>query len=420
MRARLSTLVLALSCLLRPAAATPPALLDFVGDAAKQDRLPVEFLVKAITSLGLKVEFSAKLVDSCAQFNRKDTIILSNALSADGQGNGGMKAYSLVSEGDRATIFHELMHAYVAWAEGSLSASVPHPEARTISAYFGSALCRYENVILQETGQTESLSASQKHDLLNEFWAVWFAALMRYNLQVRGWVRSGAIKPEAVPAMVQEWIRQSVMKGGTAAYYYNMFGKQMHVKEPTFFFNDAFVLMRDVLKMDEALDSPGFTAEVFKNFGRPFEKDRPSCILASVVVVLDASGSMGSNIIGSAKTRLDTAKETIAAAVNQLPDDHTTEIALIVFRDCDDIRVVLDFTTDRPSVINALVSVSPGQDTPIAASMEKARQYMKQHARGRQARFMLMTDGQETCNGRPSDAARSIGGLGSSLRGGQP
>ena len=124
----------------------------------------------------------------------------------------------------------------------------------------------------------------------------------------------------------------------------------------------------------------------------------------SFVIVLDASGSMGYSSKtgeegGPPPSRMDVAKESLQRAIEKMgPDD---EVALIVFYTCGDIRVEVDFTTDKQAVRDKVQGVSPGGGTPLAAAIKLANEHMKKYARRAKTSILVFSDGQESCDGDP-------------------
>jgi hypothetical protein len=127
------------------------------------------------------------------------------------------------------------------------------------------------------------------------------------------------------------------------------------------------------------------------------ETSRPGSVTSSVVILFDASGSMAD--FG----RIDTAKRAARNVLSQVTPE--TEVALIVFYTCGDIRVEHPFTTDAASVLAQVEAITPSGSTPLAAAITFAREYINANARGA-ARLVVLSDGMETCGGDPVAAAR--------------
>jgi hypothetical protein len=82
---------------------------------------------------------------------------------------------------------------------------------------------------------------------------------------------------------------------------------------------------------------------------------------ASRIVVLDASGSMGD------EGKMDEAKASARQVFGQMRGD--TEVALIAFFDCSDIRVVQPFTIGPAPLLAALEPIMPSGGTPLGESV---------------------------------------------------
>lgn len=126
----------------------------------------------------------------------------------------------------------------------------------------------------------------------------------------------------------------------------------------------------------------------------------------SLVLLLDASGSMGDTLAGSSKTRLEDAKEKIVTRLRQLGSD--VEVALIVFYGCGSIVIEQSFTTNAAQIETILPRIQPSGDTPLAEAISFANTYIQQWASGFPADLVLLSDGQETCNGDPEGAASEL------------
>ena len=112
---------------------------------------------------------------------------------------------------------------------------------------------------------------------------------------------------------------------------------------------------------------------------------------ASRIVVLDASGSMGD------EGKMDEAKASAREVFGQMRGD--TEVALIAFFDCSDIRVVQPFTIDPAPLLAALEPIMPSGGTPLGESAGFAAKYMEDNASSTDREVTTLTDGQESCGG---------------------
>jgi Ca-activated chloride channel family protein len=124
---------------------------------------------------------------------------------------------------------------------------------------------------------------------------------------------------------------------------------------------------------------------------------------ASTILVLDASGSMDYSVSGSSKTKIEVAKDAANTLLNNIP--YGDEVALVVFYDCNDIRTVVDYTTDMQTIKNALIPIQPDSSTPISGAIDYAANYASTSGKYGSS-IIVLTDGEETCDSQ-SDAVAS-------------
>ncbi len=133
-------------------------------------------------------------------------------------------------------------------------------------------------------------------------------------------------------------------------------------------------------------------------------------------VILDASGSM-TNKIGN-QTRLDVARDVLAQLVNSLPKD--VNVGITVYghhfsssdqdkeRSCQDIEILHPLGPVAPQkIVSSLQPVEAKGWTPIARSVDLAARDMsigEQYANS----VILISDGEETCDGNPAESARRV------------
>ncbi|KIX14403.1 VWA domain-containing protein [Dethiosulfatarculus sandiegensis] len=127
----------------------------------------------------------------------------------------------------------------------------------------------------------------------------------------------------------------------------------------------------------------------------------PNLIARSTVFVVDASGSMRGSKLTSAKAAVRAALSSYA------PGQADEEWALIVFFSCGSIQLRQPFTTN-PADITSRLDFGASGGTPIARSMSKAAGYLRSSGRGQTGRIILLSDGGESCRGKPVEAAKSI------------
>jgi Mg-chelatase subunit ChlD len=127
-------------------------------------------------------------------------------------------------------------------------------------------------------------------------------------------------------------------------------------------------------------------------------------------IILDASGSMNGEIDG--RRKIDIAHEALVALVGKLPD--STNVALRAYghrksSDCSDVELLTPLgALDRSALTAQINAVNPAQKgmTPIGASLEQVAQDL-QGAQG-DVLVVLVSDGDETCDGDPAQVATRI------------
>jgi len=121
---------------------------------------------------------------------------------------------------------------------------------------------------------------------------------------------------------------------------------------------------------------------------------------ARIMVVLDASGSMGGQIEDRAK--IEIAREAIADFLAGA--DPNADIGLVAYGhrrkgDCDDIEVLSDPTGDRAALHDRVHSLVPRGKTPLSKAVRIAAETLRFEEEA--ASVILITDGLENCGGDP-------------------
>lgn len=150
-------------------------------------------------------------------------------------------------------------------------------------------------------------------------------------------------------------------------------------------------------------DRDGFSDEFERLAGTDPSKDTSSpSIDQSIVLLLDASGSMGNN------NKMEDAKKAAIAALSSL--NRTTEIAVIAYSGgCNDqFPVVACFSQDSAYLATQIQGIQPGGGTPMSPALLQAREYLWKKSHGRQGRIILLCDGQNDCPPNETDAATKI------------
>lgn len=132
--------------------------------------------------------------------------------------------------------------------------------------------------------------------------------------------------------------------------------------------------------------------------------------IGNIEIILDASGSMNGQIDG--RRKIDIAHEALATLVGKLPD--STNVALRAYGhrkggDCGDVELLTPLgALDRAGLTARINAVNPAQKgmTPIGASLEQVAQDL-QGAQG-DVLVVLVSDGDETCDGDPAQVATRI------------
>ncbi|HMQ70423.1 MAG TPA: VWA domain-containing protein [Ignavibacteria bacterium] len=126
-----------------------------------------------------------------------------------------------------------------------------------------------------------------------------------------------------------------------------------------------------------------------------------------VIFIYDASGSMWEQIDG--KTKMDIASKVLTNSVNGLPDDQKIGFVAYGHRnegDCEDVEFIVDVesgTKDR--VAQSLSNLKPLGKTPLAYSMMQVINKLKESKI--KATVILVTDGNESCNGNLCEVVKA-------------
>ena len=115
----------------------------------------------------------------------------------------------------------------------------------------------------------------------------------------------------------------------------------------------------------------------------------------SIVIVIDASGSM------SSQNRIEKARNAARAVLRGITAGGDTEVGLITFSGCGNVKIVAEFTTDAQKIIGILPNIRPSGSTPLAKATAVAKKYLREKSRGTKKRLILLTDGKESCSGDP-------------------
>jgi hypothetical protein len=139
----------------------------------------------------------------------------------------------------------------------------------------------------------------------------------------------------------------------------------------------------------------------------------------STVIALDASGSMAASA-GGGITKMAAAKRAIRSYIRETPAA-LDRFGLVVFghrgdnsaggraASCKGVETLAPVGSLRGAEISrVLARFKPTGWTPIAAALTEAGRSLRAAGSGAVARILLVTDGLETCGGRPVSAARKL------------
>lgn len=136
---------------------------------------------------------------------------------------------------------------------------------------------------------------------------------------------------------------------------------------------------------------------------------------ASIMLVLDASGSMAADDAGGG-TRMEAARAALTQAVDNLPED--AEVGLRVYgatepndtkteAACTDTQVVVPLGPSDPAVLKKAVGdVQPSGFTPTAYTLSQAADDLGDAGN---RHIILVSDGEETCDPDPCETVRELG-----------
>lgn len=129
---------------------------------------------------------------------------------------------------------------------------------------------------------------------------------------------------------------------------------------------------------------------------------------ASMILVLDASGSMWGQLNGKAKITI--AKAVMSELIDEIPKNFQTGLIVYGHRrkgDCNDIEMVLPPGPHNPAAMKQKIQViSPKGKTPLSHAVKQAAQALKYTEE--KATVVLVSDGLETCHMDPCGLAAEL------------
>lgn len=134
----------------------------------------------------------------------------------------------------------------------------------------------------------------------------------------------------------------------------------------------------------------------------------PAAEMARTILVLDASGSMWGRIDG--RPKIEIAREVIGKLVDDLPEG--TELGLVTYGhrkkgDCEDIELLVEPSKlDRAAFKKTVNAIQPKGMTPLTSAVVFAAENLR--STELKATVILVTDGEETCDRDPCEAAQTL------------
>jgi Ca-activated chloride channel family protein len=137
--------------------------------------------------------------------------------------------------------------------------------------------------------------------------------------------------------------------------------------------------------------------------------------VSRILFVLDGSGSMKQDWNG--KTKFNTAKELLFKMIDSVERKNpNVEFAVRVFgyqfpreqRNCKDSKLLIPFAKNNAQQINAKLSdLKPQGMSPIAYSIQQGAKDFPEDSKSLNS-IILITDGEENCDGNPCNAAKEL------------
>ena len=127
----------------------------------------------------------------------------------------------------------------------------------------------------------------------------------------------------------------------------------------------------------------------------------------SYILILDASVSMRERLYPENISKMDAAKDAISRFATALGEED--RVGLVVFYDCDDIRVELPPGSPPERLMDAVKGVEPDNQTPIAGALRLVDRLLSNLTLdGWEYHVVLITDGVEFCGDDPLSAAEDL------------
>lgn len=132
--------------------------------------------------------------------------------------------------------------------------------------------------------------------------------------------------------------------------------------------------------------------------------------LKDTMIVFDASGSMGTTDFTAKKPHIERVKQAFRTVVPEIPPQR--KMGLIVYGEgaynrCDSIELrLLPEPNSGPVILEEVEKIVPAGRTPLTESVANAADILEY--KEKPAIVVLLTDGEETCGGKPCELARQL------------
>ncbi len=138
---------------------------------------------------------------------------------------------------------------------------------------------------------------------------------------------------------------------------------------------------------------------------------------SNVLFILDGSNSMWAQVDGVPK--IVTAKKVLVSLLKDLPAD--TKVGIMVYGhrskdDCRDVELLVPIGPNDPDILaKRIQAIQPKGKTPLTYSLEQSLPLFT-HLKGQNNYVVLVSDGKETCEGNPCQAAKKLAAAGVGLK----
>ena len=138
---------------------------------------------------------------------------------------------------------------------------------------------------------------------------------------------------------------------------------------------------------------------------------------SNILFIMDSSGSMAGKVDDS--TKMATAKQVLKSLLADLPKD--TNVGLMAYGhrnegDCKDVEVLTPINPNDPTKLAASIdSLQPKGKTPLTYSLGQTLPLFVP-LKGENNIVVLVSDGEETCDGDPCAAAKKLAAAGVNLK----